>query len=494
MNKSNNHILFNSMEENIRLLQEIFKNDETLQIRRIQNIYNNIKCSIIYIDGMVDTTIINDNIIKPILGTKIIIDEINFMNHLKSYILTSGSVEKSMDLLVIIRNMIAGDTIVFIDGSSSALIIATKGIKSRAIEEPSSERVIKGPKEGFNESLTTNLSLIRKRIQTKDLKFHFMELGERTNTKTCVCYIEGLAKDEKINEVIDKIGNISIDGVLDVKYIQEFIDDNPFSIFETYSNTEKPDVVAGRILEGRLAILVDGSPVALTLPAFFIEDLMASDDYYLNYYFATIGRILRTIGFIASISIPALYLSLLSFHQELIPTPLLVSIYTARQGVPFPTFLELFVLLAVFEGLREAGTRVPGSIGESISIVGALVLGSAAVDARFVSAPMIIIVGMTAITGLSIPALASAVVIIRAFLLVLSSMLGIYGYIFGMLAVTIHLFSLRSLGVPFMGDTSLNMQSQKDKMIRAPWWYMRYRPKFISKNPKRGTIGGKGDE
>lgn len=495
MNSLNDYTLSKSIEENINIIQKIFNKDDTLKLRRFENQYNALKCCIFFIDGMVDTEQINENILKPILNIKVILDDIDHISYIESHVIASSMVAIYDKISDIINCIISGQTVLFIDGYSKVIIIDAKGLKTRSIEEPPTDRVIRGPREGFTESLITNLTLIRRRIQTKDLKFQFTKLGERTNTKVCICYIEGLAKEEIINMVKDKISKISIDGITDVKYIQEYIDENPFSIFETSSNLEKPDIVTGRLLEGRIAVLVDGSPIVMTVPSLFIEHMMASDDYYLNYYFATIGRILRILGFIASISIPALYLSLVSFHQEMIPTPLIVSIYTARQGVPFPAFIELFMLLAVFEILREAGARVPGPIGESISIVGALVLGSAAVEARFVAGPTIIIVGLAAITGLSIPSLSSSIIIIRAVLLILSAMLGVYGYIFGMLVLIIHLFNLRSFGIPFMDNlTSIRMQSLKDTAIRAPLWYMRYRPKFMSKDSKRSSNGGKSDE
>lgn len=495
MKDLNNYAISSSIEENIQMMKDIFNKDATLRFREFENQYNGLKCCVFFIDGMVDINMINENVLKPILDTKVILDGIDHIDYMKSHIIISSIVNTSYKISDIVSGIISGGTILFIEGNSKAMIIDTKGCKTRNIEEPPAEKVLRGPREGFTESLLTNLSLIRKRIQTKDLKFRYFTVGERTNTNICICYVEGLAKEEVLDTVIRKINEISTDGVLDIKYIQEFIDDNPFSIFETTTSTEKPDIVTGRLLEGRIAVLVDGSPAAMTAPSVFIEHMMASDDYYLNYFFATIGRIIRIIGFIASISIPALYLSLVSFHQEMIPTPLIMGIYSARQGVPFPTFLELFALLAVFEGLREAGTRVPSPIGESISIVGALVLGTAAVEARFVSAPMIIVVGLTAITGLALPSLSAVIIIIRGFLLILSAMLGFYGYIFGMIGLIIHLFNLRSLGVPFMDNlTSLRPQSLKDTMVRAPMWYMRYRPKFMSEDSKRSVDGGEKDE
>lgn len=495
MKEHYNFSLYSSIEENTKLIKGIFNNDDTLKFRRFENTYNGLKCCIFFFVGMVDTNSINEKILRPILSSKILLDDIDQISYLSSQVLLSDTVTTSINLEEIVNGLLSGDTVLFVENNSKSIIINTKGWEKRSIEEPPTERILRGPREGFTESLITNLTLIRRKIQTKDLKFHIMSIGERTNTDVCVCYVEGLAKEEIINTVKDKIKNISIDGIFDVKYIQEFIDENPFSIFETTGNTEKPDIAAGKLLEGRILILVNGSPIVMTLPSLFIEHMMASDDYYLNYQFASIGRIIRILGFILTISVPALYLSLISFHQEMVPTPLLLSIYTSRKGVPFPTFLELFVLLTVFEALREAGARVPGPIGQSISIVGALVLGSAAVEARFVSAPMIIIVGLTAITSLLIPSLSSVIIILRLFLLMLSALLGIYGYIFGMMGIIIHLFSLRSYGVPYMGNlTSIRMQSIKDTYIRAPLWYMRYRPKFMSKDSKRGTIGGKGDE
>lgn len=495
MGNLENYSLTSNLDENINVVKGIFNNDDTLKQRIFENQYNGLKGCLFFIGDMVNTTVTNEHILKPILESKILLDDINYIEFLSTGVIISGTLKRSTSIDDLVDAVVSGDTILFVEGFSEFIIIYTSAWKARAIEEPNSERVLRGPKEGFTESLTTNLTLIRRKIRSRDLKFHYMIVGERTRTKVCICYIDGLVKEEILNNILDKIGNIYIDGIVDVKYIEEFIDENPFSIFETSYTSEKPDVVSGKILEGRVAVLIDGSPSVMTAPSIFIESFMASDDYYINYYYASLGRLLRSFGFFATISIPALYLSLVAFHQGTLPTPLLITIYSARVGVPFPSFVELIILLAVFEVLREAGTRAPGSVGQAISIVGVLVLGTAAVDARLVSAPMIIIVGVSSITGLMLPNMTASLSFLRLGLLLLSSILGLYGYIFGMLALIIHLFSLRSCGVPFMGNlTSLRMQSLKDTIIRAPAWYMRYRPKFMSKDSKRGSIGGKGDE
>lgn len=487
--------LTKSLDKNIKIMQEIFYENECINMRKFQNQYNEIKGCIFFIDDMTDSTIIDEYIIKPILENKATPNIKDHITYLSEQVIVSNSQGISSSIEHIVHAVVYGDTILMIEGYSEVIIISSKGWDTRSIMEPDSEKVLRGPREGFIESLAINTTMIRRKMRSKDLKFHHLTVGERTKTEVCICYIDGLVHEETLNYIINKIENIYIDSILDVKYIGEFIDDNPFSLFETNNFTERPDVVLGRILEGRVAILVDGSPSVMTTPSLFAEIFMSNDDYYLSYYYSSIRRILRLGGFIIAISIPALYLALVTFHQGTLPTNLLVAIYAARTGVPFPSILELIVLIAIFEVLREAGTRAPGSISQSLSIVGALVLGTAAVDARLVSAPMIIIVGITAITGLMLPNIAGILTVLRIFLLLLSSFLGLYGYMFGMLAIIIHLFTLRSCGIPFMGGLdTFHMQYIKDTIIRAPSWYMRLRPKFMSKDFKRGSIGGKGDE
>ena len=487
--------LTNPLDKNIKMIQGIFCEDECINLRMFQNQYNDLKGCIFFIDDMIDSLIVDEHILKPILDNKALPGNIDHITYLSTQVLVSSSLKISSSVEDIVDAIIYGDTVLIVEGCAQVIIVSSKGWETRNIEEPQSERVLRGPREGFIESLAVNITLLRRKVRSKDLKFHRITVGERTGTKVCVCYMEGLVNEKILNNVIDKIENIYIDGIFDAKSIGEFIDDNPFSFFEINFFTEKPTVVSGMLLEGRIAIMVDGSPSVLTTPSLFIEAFISTDDYFLNYYYASARRLLRIIGFVLTVSIPALYLALVTFHQGTLPTDLLVTIYAAREGVPFPSILELIVLIVMFEVLKEAGTRAPDTISQSLSIVGVLVLGTAAVDARFVSAPMIIIVGAAAITELMLPNITGALIILRMILLLLSSLLGLYGYVFGVLAILIHLFSLRSQGIPFMNSlNSFRTQSIKDTIIRAPAWYMRYRPKFMSKDPKRGSIGGKGDE
>jgi spore germination protein KA len=468
--------LTSSLQENTLLLKEIFLKDDTLRIRNIENSkVPLLKCSIIYIDGMVSNTYMSENIIKPIIEADLSasIQKDELLPKLLNQIIPSGDIKKSNDINEILNCITAGDTLVLVDGSSSLLIINSRDLKTRAISEPGSEKSIRGPKEGLTESLMINITLIRRIAKNPNLKFHFKKLGTDTNTTVCLCYIEGIVQDKILAEVISRLDAISINSIISTEYIQEFIDDAPLSPFETVGSTERPDVLVGKILEGRVGIMIDGSPFALTVPFLFIEYFQAAEDYYNNFIFMSFNRLLRIASFILSISIPALYLALLTYNQEMIPTNLLLSIYAARENVPLPTVIESILMILVFEVLREAGTRLPSDIGEAISIVGALVLGQAAVNARLVSAPMVIVVGLTGIVGLINVKVIGASIVVRFIFLILSSLLGVYGYLFGVIVLIVYLMSLRSFGVGYMNTIgSISSETIIDSAIRAPWWQL----------------------
>ncbi|MCX7884072.1 MAG: spore germination protein [Caloramator sp.] len=476
--------LSKSLDQNIEIFKNIFHSDDTVIFRSIKNQYDtNFKGCIIFISGMVNIESINSNIIEPLMRVNLkYIENSLVLNTLKNKVISSCEVFESETIDEITISLFNGSTILLIEDSEKALVISTKGYVKRAIIEPDSERVIRGPREGFTEEILTNLSLVRRRIKTPNLKFEFIKIGKITKTKVCICYIDSIADNRIINELYKRLNDIDIDGILDSGYIQEIIKDSPFSPFKTIGSSERPDSITAKLLEGRIAVFVDGSPLVLTLPYVFIEYFQSNEDYYLNYYYASFNRILRVFGAFLSASVPAIYVALMTFHQELIPTPLLLSIATARQKVPFPTIFEVLGLLLIFEIVRETGSRLPATIGQTISIVGTLVIGQASVEARIISAPVIIIVALTGITELLIPKLMSAMIIIRFILIILSSVLGLYGYIFGTIGIFIHLFSLRSFGVPYMlGYGSIKPQDIKDTFIRAPWWYMIMRPKLIAK-------------
>jgi spore germination protein KA len=485
--------LSKSLEENIKIFKKLFKDDDTLVVRRFENELNNdIKFCILFTNGMISSTAINDNIIKPIMLNTSIDNKKNLLDAIMYHVLFSNSVEKISEVNKVIESIVSGDTILFVEGSSEALTIDSKGWQTRAIEEPDGEKIIRGPREGFTESLIMNISMVRRKLATNNLKFKFRTIGVQSQTKICLCYIEGIVNNQILMELNKRLDGINIDGITASGPIVELIKDSPLSLFKTVGSTERPDVVAGKLLDGRIAIIVDGTPVAITVPHIFIEYFQVNEDYYINFYYSSINRLLRILSFILTISLTPVYIALTSFHQEMVPTPLIRSISSARQSVPFPTVVEVIILLIAFEILREAGTRMPTAIGQALSIVGALVLGQAAVEARIVSAPVVIIVALTGITGLVMPRFKGAEIILRIIFLLLSSVIGLYGYIFGIVGLLIHLFSIRSFGVPYMLSLmTFNPQDIKDTAIRVPWMYMKNRPKIIAPNNRvRNTSRG----
>jgi len=486
--------LSSSLDENIDIIKEIFNNDGTLVMRDFENQKNpHIKCCLFFIDGMINNEIINENIIRPIVRNQYLERVENVLEDFQIRVIDSNNVEKTDDINKLIESIIYGDTILFVEGTAEGLIISTKGWQMRSISEPETEKVLQGPREGFNEAIIVNLSLIRRRIKTHHLKFQYKTLGLRSNTKVCICYIEGIVNEAVLKELNRRISKIELDGILGANYIEELIKDAPFSPYNTVGKTERPDVVAANLLEGRVAILVDGTPSALTVPYLCIENFQSNEDYYTSFVTASISRLMRIFGFFFATSIPAVYVALITYHAEVFPTSLLISISAARQDLPFPTIIEALLLILMFEVLKEAGARVPATIGQSLSIVGALVIGQAAVEARFVSTPMLIIIAFSGITSLMVTKLKSAVLITRIVLLILASFFGLYGYVFGAIALLLHLFSMRSFGVPYIVNYSkFDFQNVKDTIVRAPWWYMEYRPKVLAvKNLKRKSSGGR---
>lgn len=480
-NKSN---LDKTLGDNISLLKNIFKNDETLIIREFQNKWlKAAKCCIIYLDGMVNTEIINENIIEPVLRNDLSkdIESHNLLEELKKKVIVSNNVTLETEINKIVSSIISGDTLFLADGYDKVLVISSKGWQTRSISEPESARVVRGPREGFTESIMVNLSLVRRKINNPDLKFKFKEIGERTHTKTCICYIEGLALEGILDELEQRLNKIKIDGIIDSGYIQELIRDAPYSPFETVGSSERPDVVAAKLLEGRIALFVDGSPFVLTVPYLVVENFQANEDYYNNYIFATMNRLIRGFTAVTAVTIPAIYLAVATYHQEMLPTPLLLSISAAMKGVPLPTSLSLFIMLFIFDILREVGTRMPAPIGQAVNIVGTLVLGQAAVEARLVSAPIIIITALTGITTLINMNFIGATIVWRNLLLLAASFLGIYGMLMMLIVLYMYLISIRSFGVPYMMNvTRAKNHDGQDAWIRAPWWTMTVRPKIIA--------------
>ncbi|MCC2931296.1 MULTISPECIES: spore germination protein GerKA [Bacillus] len=447
---------------------------------------DNVHLAIIYVAGLVDNNTIHESLIEPLIQDQAI-QNAHAMKQILEKTLPLGGVkaEKSWDKLF--TELMLGNALVFADGSDEALICSTQGGEHRSIQEPSTQVSFRGPRQGFTESLQTNISMIRRYIKNPNVWVEKMKIGSVTNTDIALMYIQGICDEKVLKEVKQRLKKIDIDSILESGYIEQLIEDETFTTFPTMYHTERPDVVAGNLLEGRFAIVVDGTPFVLIAPALFIQFFQSVEDYYSRFDIATSIRILRIFIFFISLVAPAVYVAATTFHQEMIPTQLLVVIAAQREIVPFPAVVEAITMEVAFEILREAGVRLPRVVGSAVSIVGALVIGQAAVQAGIVSPAMVIIVAITAIASFATPAFAMAISarLIRFIFIIASAVMGFYGLVLGIIMMFVHLCSLRSFGVPYMSPLApFSSQGVKDTLFRVPWWADQKRPESISKKDK----------
>ncbi|GAB6136909.1 spore germination protein [Halanaerobaculum tunisiense] len=467
-----------------KLQNQIFSDSNDFILRKFNmGKDSQIKLLITYFDGLVDRQLISNDILKSLMVESRMTEldaELNqstILNILKENLISVGEVKEVKDFKETINAILAGDTIIYINGRQTALRIGTRGWESRGVEEPNTESVVRGPRAGFTETLRTNTALLRRKVKSPKLKSEMMTLGEYTNTEVCICYIKDLAHNDLVETVKQRLKQIKTDSILESGYIEEFVEDAPYSIFSTVGNAEKPDVVAGKILEGRVAILCDGTPFVLTVPRLFIENFHSSEDYYTSPFFATLTRMFRCIAIVLTIALPGFYVASVNFHQDLIPFKLLLTITSSREGIPFSAFTETFLMGLAFQLLQEAGVRMPRPIGQAVSIVGGLVLGRAAVDAGIASNPIIMITALTAITSFILPSLRGVLPIVRIIVLIVASILGFMGMALVILAFFIHLCTIRSCGVPYLAPlTPVKGMDLKDSFIRVPIWSMWMRP------------------
>ncbi|MGP7818020.1 spore germination protein [Niallia sp. 01092] len=486
----NIEILSMNLDENVKELQSIFETSFDIVFHSFV-LANDIKAIVIYIEGLVNTELLEQHVLTPLL-TKIAEQQ----ETLEDSIEDTLQVAKKKEIKTIkacVENILIGNPVLLIHTLNKGYSLGLTRWEQRSIEEPQSESLVRGPREGFIESLGVNLSLIRRKVKSPLLKTESMTIGKYTSTNIAIAYIKGIAEEGLLEEVKSRLNQIEIDSVLESGYIEELIEDNSYSPFPQILNTERPDVVAAHLLEGRVAILVDGTPFVLIAPISFFSLLQSSEDYYQRFFISSVIRILRFTFMMISLLLPSLYIAVVTYHQEMIPTNLLISIAAARESVPFPAFIEAFLMEITFEALREAGVRLPKQIGSAVSIVGALVIGQAAVQAGLVSAPMVIVVALTGIASFMIPYYSQGISLrlLRFPMMILASTLGLLGIMLGIIAIIIHLCALRSFGVPYLTPIApLKGKELKDSFIRAPWWKMNTRPHLTGHYNKYRQNGG----
>ena len=468
-------LFLTDLEQNVEMLKTIYKNCSDVVFHSFI-IENQMDAVLVYIEGLANVDEIDDNVLAPLMREGFAPNE-SFDKSIKK--LSISKVTKIKTFGEGIESISVGNPLLLIEGENQALSLGLAKWEKRSIEEPSAEGVVRGPRDGFTETLGINITLIRRRIKSPDLKMVTMKIGHYTQTSVVLSYIEGLADPTLIEEVKNRLQRINMDGILESGYIEEMIEDNPFSPFPQLLNTERPDIASAHLLEGRVVILVDGTPFVLIAPITFFSMLQAAEDYYQRFLISTVIRWLRYLFVGVSILLPSLYVAVLTFHQEMVPTTLLISIAASRESVPFPALVEALIMEITFEALREAGVRLPKQVGAAVSIVGALVIGQAAVQAGLVSAPMVIVVAVTGTASFMIPRYVQSIAfrMLRFPIMFLAGSLGLLGVMLGIIGISTHLCTLRSFGVPYLSPLGpIKVSEWRDVWIRAPWWMLNKRP------------------
>lgn len=427
---------------------------------------------ILYISTIVDVNMINESIVKPLKkATNLYKSSKNETFSLLESIIHLTQYSKEVGFNTCIEKLLNGSCIILPLHSNHFLSYSVSNDEYRSITEPKTDPVLRGPREGFVESINKNIALIRKRLKSPHLMFEEFNIGNETKTKVVITYLKNKVTNSIVTEFRKRIHSIKTDSILESSYIEEWIQDKTITPFPQLITTERPDAVVGKLLEGSVVVIVDGTPITLVGPITFFQLFQSPEDYYQRADIATLLRWLRMFAFLLSVFVPALYISIVCYNPELLPTSLLINIAAQREMVPFPVFIEATIMFVTFEILREAGLRMPTNVGQTISIVGALVLGQAAVEAGLITAAMVIVVSLTAISNFITPYYSFGIAqrIIQFFFMVLSSVLGLFGLICGIYFLLVHLVTLNSFGVKYFSPLApMKPTKWKDTIIRVP--------------------------
>lgn len=489
--------LTGDLEQNIRHIRSKLGNSSDLVVRQVRiGRENGIPAAVCYTDGLTDVKAVQNFLLESLMldirSADIAPHEgRDLVRALEEQILTAGDIREITEFAGLFRCLLSGGVILLLDKCTTGISIGSmRDWKERGVTESSTETVIRGPKESFTENLRINTALLRRKIKDPNLWLETKSIGKVTHTDVALMYVKGIVNEDVLKELHIRLDRIDIDSILESGYIEELIEDTPYTPFPTIYHSERPDVIAAEMLEGKIAILIDGTPMVMIVPALFISFMHSAEDYYQRADIASLIRILRFICIAIALMAPSLYIAITTFHQEMLPTQLLIGLAAQREGVPFPAFIEAFIMEVTFEILREAGLRMPKAIAQTVSIVGTLVIGTAAVEAGIISAAMVIVVSITAISSFVLPAfdLSLSFRMLRFPLMMLAASFGLFGIIVGLIAIVLHMCSLRSFGVPYMSPFApFNLEGNRDTVVRLPWWTMMTRPRLIARtNRVRG--------
>ncbi len=477
------------LQENIRMYKQIFSDCADIKMREMKiGKKQSVGCFVAYIEVTGGAAIFEKSMIGNLLNSFEDCSKEEICKRLTENAIGLSDVTPFPTMEEASLGMLTGDMILFVDGFDKALKIPDKGYPRMSIMEATSEKAIRGSNEGFTDNVKTNTSMIRKRIRSPKVKVREIRAGVRSQTNVDLVYMEDLMNPDVLREIERRLTEYEIDGVLDSGVIEQLTEEKWYSPFPQFQTTQRPDRAALAILEGRIVLMSDNSPIAMILPTDYNSFIQTSDDYYNRWEIASFGRMLRFVAAFFSMTLPGLYLAVCNFHTQILPTPLLLSFAAARQGVPFPGVIEVLLMELSFELLREAGVRLPGAMGNTIGIVGGLIIGQAAVEANLVSPIVVIVVAFTALCSFSIPneEFATAFRLLKFVFVAMSAWLGFFGFLLALLGLLIHLSHLKSFGIPylmpFVGADVTDYEDERDSLIRIPTFLLTRRPIFARRN------------
>jgi len=485
------------LNKNVMKLREIFKDVDDIIYRHIEGGKNKkLKMSVVYVDGMTNKETVSEYAIDNLINNLDLVElEKNADNELQGAIAkTSISILEVKAILTLedaVDKILSGETVLFIDSCTKAIMLSSRGWPMRGVSEPSTETVLRGARDGFNETMKVNLTLIRRRIRDPKLKIKYMQVGSRSKTDVAILYIEDKVNKNVLEAVQKRLDNIEIEAVLESSYIEELIEDDNFSPFPQIENTERPDAAASALLEGRVVIAVDNTPTVLMAPAIFTAFMQSSEDYYERWLSACMIRLIRYIALPITILLPAMYVAITSFHPNMLPTELALYVAASRANVPFPAYFEAFLMELVIELIREAALRIIGPVGSTIGLVGGLVVGQSSVEAGLITPLAVIVVALTAIASFTIPSynFSTSLRMIRFAFIILAATMGLFGISIGLCILIIHLCTLKSFGVPYMSPFSSfveNRNDLKDTLIRHKINNMVHKPQYLQSKREKG--------
>jgi len=468
--------MFLSVKENLQYFKEKLNNNQDVATRTLS--LNGKDVGIIFIKSMMDKEVFVPGIMAPLMDFDV--ETGVTLDILEREILKAFELERIYKDEDVLAKLLEYHAVLFLDGEKEAISLDLEKAPIRMPSEPPTSAVILGPREGFTEDLKTNIGLIRKRLRTDKLKMHSLEVGRYTKSKVCIFSIDGVADEKLIERVIKKMENINIDGVVDSHYLLSFLQEGQSLLFKQVGTAEKPDIVVAKMLEGRIAVAVDGSPVFLTLPFVVIEDLQSSNDYYTNPIYVSFIRVIRAFGILCACVVPGVFLSFKLYHYKALPLKYLITVSNSTQGLPFTPFVEMIFILILFQILYEVSLRLPRYLGLATSIVGALILGDTGVKAGLISPPAVIIIAMSIISLYTVPEQAPQLTIIRAVLMLLGGTVGLLGVVAGMIYFINRMNALDLFGVPYLAPYSPRVKHDlQDGIMKSSLVTMKERPKSI---------------